>query len=152
MKRGKLGFWGWRGHWLCPPLNRYPCVSSKVDEGGESTMRIKLTAMSVTMLLSLAASGARADCVTGTINTVNAMEGAGIVIFQMAGRLTLQGTCPAPAQWFGQFFTDNNFRQFIYPVMLIAKASQDTITICTNGCISSTYPQIDTVEYSPRLP
>lgn len=116
-------------------------------------MRLPLrTTLPLATVTICAAMAAQADCVTGTINTINAWSSSGTVMIQMVGRLTLQGACAAPSQWFAAPFTDSNFRQFMYPVILEAKAIQDNITICADGCLSSTYPQIVSVEYSPRLP
>jgi hypothetical protein len=115
-------------------------------------MKTTLHTLAFATFMTWAGTAAQADCVTGTINTINAWESSGTVMIQMSNRATLQGTCPAPSQWFAQAFTDSNFRQFLYPVILEAKAAQDSITICASGCLSSTYPLIDSVEYSPRLP
>lgn len=108
-------------------------------------------AITMTILGYFAAAAANADCVTGTIHTIMPWESAGAVYVEMTGAVTLQGSCPAPSTWFVQLFTDNNFRQFVYPALLMAKATQDIVTICASGCISSTYPAIDSVEYSPRI-
>jgi hypothetical protein len=45
--------------------------------------------------------------------------------------------------------SDTNFKNFIYPVILMAKAADATITLRTSGC-SGTYPMIIGVDYSPR--
>jgi hypothetical protein len=45
--------------------------------------------------------------------------------------------------------SDANFKSFVYPLILIAKATNTQITLRTNGCIGI-YPVIVGVDYTPR--
>jgi hypothetical protein len=42
-----------------------------------------------------------------------------------------------------------NFKSFVYPIILMAKAADAEITLRTSGCISG-YPIIIGVDYTPR--
>jgi hypothetical protein len=44
---------------------------------------------------------------------------------------------------------DTNFKNFIYPLILMAKATDALITLRTNGC-NGIYPMIIGIDYSPR--
>ena len=60
---------------------------------------------------------------------------------------TPTGTCSntfAVAQ-----MSDANFKSFIYPLLLAAKATDTPITLRTRGCLNG-YPIIVGVDYSPR--
>jgi hypothetical protein len=45
--------------------------------------------------------------------------------------------------------SDANFKNFVYPLILLAKATDTSITLRTNGCYG-TYPLIVGVDYTPR--
>jgi hypothetical protein len=44
---------------------------------------------------------------------------------------------------------DANFKSFVYPILLMAKAADGLITLRTSGCFSG-YPIIIGVDYTPR--
>jgi len=57
------------------------------------------------------------------------------------------GTCPSTFAI--ALMSDANFKNFIYPVILIAKTTDTFITLRTNGCFGA-YPLIVGVDYTPR--
>ncbi|WP_161829531.1 hypothetical protein [Steroidobacter agaridevorans] len=45
---------------------------------------------------------------------------------------------------------NTNFKNYIYPLILMAQAADAPITLRTNGCLEGLYPIIVGVDYPPR--
>lgn len=105
------------------------------------------------ILLATTISGAYADTVVGKIHTVHSnietrrahiqMEGSPVPTFN-------GGSACTGVPWTGNSMDDNDFRQFVLPILLTAKTTGETISITVNGCVGA-FPRITGVDYSPRL-
>ncbi len=70
--------------------------------------------------------------------------------FSLQGAPTLNGgSCPH--SYFVGIMDDDNFKSFLYPILLSAKAINAEIKFIVNGCHGQ-YPLVVAAEYSPRSP
>ncbi len=110
-----------------------------------------ITAASIPLFASVTAVGGQA---TGTVNVVNinpAWNGA-FVQLNIPVTQNYEPQCPN-ANWAFILVTDP-FYASIVATLLTAKATGETVTVHTSGCVSGTYgsqPRITTVDYGTRM-
>ena len=106
---------------------------------------LSLCVLSVCMM----AKNAAADSVTGTIHTLDVDAAGGRAYVQLEGLPWFNGG-GCPSYWTVNDLTDQNFVKFIWPLLMMAKATGSRVTIVTNGCIGS-WSKIVAAETDPRL-
>lgn len=103
----------------------------------------------VPVVLSFGALSAHADVVVGTINTLSVDLQTGRAQVQMEGLATFNGgSCSS--YWTANAITDVDFMKYLWPMLMMARASNTQVTVVVNGCTGS-YPKITAVEVQPRL-
>lgn len=112
-----------------------------------------LPCLSVAIFMS--ASSAAAGDLSGRIDTIGPILGTQNQIYiSMTG--TAGGAIPngspsgsCSSAWAYADMTNEYFKSYVYPLILMAKSAEASITLRTSGCFGA-YPVIVGVDYSPR--
>lgn len=99
--------------------------------------------------LSLVASAANADVVTGTVHTLHVSLDSGRAFVQLDGLPWFNGG-GCPSYWTVNDINDQNFMKYVWPLLITAKVTNARITIVTSGCIGA-WSKIVAVETEPRI-
>ena len=111
-------------------------------------MKISKIVLSSLLLASVSLGVKADDGVIGKIQMIQPYLPQGLVYFTLQGAPTLNGgSCPH--SYFVGKMDDGNFKSFLYPVLLSAKATNADIKFIVNGC-NGAYPLVVGAEYSPR--
>jgi hypothetical protein len=111
--------------------------------------------LGVALQATLWCLAAYAGSATGTVNVVNTNSLLGGVFLQLniPPTFNYEPSCPSPS-WAFIPSTDPLYPSLL-ATMLAAKASGDTITVVTSGCVAisgSAQPRIVAIDYGTRLP
>jgi len=89
-----------------------------------------------------------ANDLTGYIQSLHANLNSKLFHIQLTGTPNFDGgSCKSV--WTGNSLSDVNFRDFVMPLLIEAKAKGEKIRVWVSGC-NKTYPKIYAVDWSPR--
>jgi hypothetical protein len=95
--------------------------------------------------------GASAASITATIQTLHVNLDSGLAHVQFVGLPVMNGlpsgTCSS--QWTANLLTDDLFMKYVWPLLMMAKASGQQVIVNTNGCTNG-YPKIAAIDVEPR--
>ena len=88
--------------------------------------------------------------ITGTIHTLTAHQLDNAVYMYLEGKPVFgDGTGTCDSFWTANSMDDAKFHDFIYPLLITAKASGLQVKVSVDGCLGSN-PKIYAVEFEPR--
>ena len=88
--------------------------------------------------------------VVGKVHMIQPYIPQGLVYIHLDGHPNLNGG-GCTSSYFTARMDDENFKAYIYSILLSAKVSKEDIKIIVNGC-NGNYPNVVSVEFSPRQP
>lgn len=111
-------------------------------------MTLQNLAVSLFLFGMLIGTATSDDSVIGKIQMIQAYTPQGLVYFTLKNSPTLDGGgCRSP--FFVARMSDQNFKTFVYPVLLSAKVTDADLSLIVSGCLGP-YPIVVGAEYSPR--
>lgn len=90
-----------------------------------------------------------ANSLTGTIHTLHVNLKSNRAHIYLDGKPTFDGG-GCTNMWTANSLDDIKFRQFIWPLLMTAKATKEQITVNVDGCEGGIYPVIYSVDVVPR--
>ena len=88
------------------------------------------------------------DSAIGKIQMIQAYIPQGLVYFTLKNSPTLDGG-GCPSSFFVARMSDQNFKTFVYPLLLSAKVTDADLSLIVSGCFGP-YPIVVGAEYSPK--
>lgn len=100
------------------------------------------------MFVILFGNSVLADSVTGTIHMIEPISSQNLLYIHLTGKPVFNGG-GCSSEFAVHVLDDTAFKNFTYPLILMAKATNQPAVVTVNGC-QGVYPIITTVEFSPR--
>lgn len=99
--------------------------------------------------VGVSSSASAQSSITGIINTIHPNLNSGRTLIEFVGKPSASGgSCTN--SWVGNDFTDVNFKDYVLPILMTAKATKAPVTVWVQGCVGGLYPRIYSIDYEPR--